>query len=332
MHKDNTIAIYEAKDGTLELHVKLQDDTVWLSQKQMANLFDKDVRTVNEHIHNIYTEKELGENSTVRKFRIVQKEGNRKVVRSVDFYNLDVIISVGYRVKSQRGTQFRIWATKTLKNHILKGYTLNQQRLVQTGLHDFENAIALVKQVIDVRLLSNDETKGLVDIISRYTKTWVLLRRFDSNELGNITKPKSPSYAITFDSAISAIEQLKNELIQKGEATDLFGNIRGNELEGIIGNLYQTYSGEDLYSSIEEKAAHLLYFIIKDHPFTDGNKRIGAFLFILYLSRNSYLVSKSGEQKLNPNGLAALALLIAESDPVQKGLMIKLIMHFITSE
>ena len=322
------VIIYKTKGGKTSLEVKLEKDTVWLSQKHMAELFQKDVRTVNEHIKNVFKEKELTEKSVIRKSRITAADGKEY---EIQLYNLDVIISVGYRVKSKQGTQFRIWASKVLKDHLIKGYTLNPKRLPETNLKELEEAIALIKNTIQTKQLTNDESTGLLKVITYYANSWILLQKYDSNKLEDPKKKHKPKYELTYEKAIEAISKLKSDLKSKKEASDLFGNERDGSFEGIIGNLYQTFGGEDLYPSIEDKASHLLYFIIKDHPFTDGNKRIGAFLFILFLSNNGYLFKANGERKINDNALVALALLIAESNPKQKDTMIKLVMNFLNS-
>lgn len=321
------IVIYKTKGGETSLEVKLEKDTVWLSQKHMAELFQKDVRTVNEHIKNIFKERELTEKSVIRKSRITASDGKEY---EIQLYNLDVIISVGYRVKSKQGTQFRIWASKVLKDHLIKGYTINPKRLPETNLRELEEAITLIKNTLNKKLLTNDEATGLLKVITDYANSWILLQKYDSNKLEDPKKKHKPKYELTYEKAMEAISKLKADLKSKKEATDLFGNERDSSFEGIIGNIYQTFTGEDLYPSIEDKASHLLYFIIKDHPFTDGNKRIGAFLFVLFLSNNGYLFKANGERKINDNALVALALLIAESNPKQKDTMIKLVMNFLS--
>ena len=328
----SNIVIYQALNGELSIDVKLDNDTVWLSQRQIAQLFNKDIRTINEHIQNLYEEAELEPNPTIRKFRIVQNEGNRTVSRDIDFYNLDVIISVGYRVKSKEGTQFRIWATKLLREHLVQGFTVNSKQLQNRGLQEFEKAIALIKNVVSNTELSNDQSLGLLDVITKYAGSWILLQKYDENNLSLPSSSHKPITVLDYSEAKIAITELKNKLSETNETMGLFGNEREHMFEGIAGNIYQTFGGEDLYPGIESKAAHLLYFTIKDHPFSDGNKRIGSFLFILFLAKNNYLLNASGERKFNDNALVALALLVAESDPKQKDIMILLIMNLIAGE
>lgn len=322
------IVIYESKDGP-KLEVRLEEDTVWLTQKQMAILFDKSISTINEHIKNIYKERELDKKSTIRKFRIVQLEGKRRVERDIEFYNLDVIISVGYRVKSLRGTQFRIWATKTLKEHIIKGYTLNEKRLLQTRaqLKELQDTISFLQEKSRNELLSGQE-QGILNLIANYSKTLMLLEKYDKEKL-SLIKASKDTYILTYEEAIKVISKIKEELIAKKEAGNLFGQEKGNKFKGILATIYQTFGGEELYTSLEEKAAHLLYFIIKDHPFVDGNKRIASFLFVYFLDKNNFLYRSNGEKKINDNALTALALLIAISNPNEKDKLIKMITNFV---
>lgn len=331
MEGKGEIIIYQTEDHSANLEVRLQEETVWLSQKELSLLFLKEVPTINEHIKNIYKEAELQKTSTIRKFRIVQMEGKRQVEREIEFYNLDMIISVGYRVNSKRGTQFRIWATQTLKDHLVKGYTINEKRLQeqQEKFKELHQTVEFLKTTIGTKNLSGNEAQGLLEIISNYTRSFVLLNKFDSNSLENESSGKSLTHEINYAEAIGAIEQLKKKLIAKKEASDLFGRQREEAFSGILNSVLQTFDGEYLYPGIEVQAAHLLYFVIKNHPFADGNKRIGAFLFIWFLHLNHHLLKKGGEAKINDNALVALALLIAQSDPANKELMIKLVINLI---
>ena len=321
------IVIYE--DGTLALSATVENETVWLSQKQMAELFDKSIKTINEHIKNIYKEGELEENSTIRKFQTVQKEGKREVQRDISYYSLDVIISVGYRVKSKRGTQFRIWANRILKDYIIKGYALNQKRLQEQKLQELEDTLHLIRQTIDQKELSANEAKGFVEIVSNYAKSWALLQGYDEQTLQEIAQTTEQKFILDYDEAKEAIAELKRTLISKGEATELFGNEKAGEFKGNLLNIYQSFGGVELLPSVEQKAANLLYYIIKGHPFNDGNKRIGAYLFVLFLHKNGILYKDNGEAKINDNALVSLALLVATSAPEQKDIIIKLVMNML---
>ncbi len=324
------IVIYE--DGDVAINATVDNETIWLSQKQMAELFGKSTKTINEHVNNVFKEGELEKTSTIRNFQIVQLEGKREVKRAIDFYTLDVIISVGYRVKSKEGTKFRIWANKVLKEHLIQGYTLNQKQLQQKGLKEFNQAIALLQTTINQESLECDEAKGLLDVIVGYGRSWSLLEGYDEDSLTTPQSKGNQKFILNYDEAKDAIAQLKKELMKKGEATELFGREKAGELDGIIGNVYQTFGGDDLIPSVEAKAAHLLYYIIKDHPFIDGNKRIGAFLFILFLQKNQMLYRVNGEAKINDNALVALALMTAKSLPQQKDTVIALIVNMLIDE
>lgn len=321
------IVIYDTADQAVEVRLDAARDTVWLSQRQMAELFGKDVRTVNEHLRNVFAEGELLREETIRDFRIVRQEGRREVARSVEHYNLDVIISVGYRVKSQQGTRFRQWATRILREHLTQGWTLNQQRF-ETNARELEAALALVRKAAQSPTLDTQSGRGLVDIVSRYAQTFLLLQRYDE---GLLTEPDAhPGGNLpTPDEARAALDKLKRELMARGEATDLFARDRGDGLASLLGNLDQTVFGEPAYPSVEAKAAHLLYFVIKNHPFSDGNKRSAAFLFVDFLYRNGRLLAANGEPVINDVGLAALTLLVAESDPANKDVMIRLVMNML---
>ncbi|MBI3591454.1 MAG: type II toxin-antitoxin system death-on-curing family toxin [Candidatus Melainabacteria bacterium] len=326
-HKGEII-IYKTKDGKTSLDVKLEKETVWLSQKQMAELFDCSADNIGLHLKNIFKAKELNENQVTENSSVTASDGKKYKVKH---YNLDAVISIGYRVNSIRGTQFRIWATQVLKDHIIKGYTLNPKRLPEVNFKELEQALVLIKGTLNNKELTSNEATGLLKVITDYANSWILLQQYDKNQLEEPKKKHKPKYIITYEKTLEAISRLKADLKSKKEASDLFGNQKDKSFEGIVANLYQTFAGKELYPSIEDKAAHLLYFIIKDHPFTDGNKRIGAFLFILYLSNNGYLFKADGERKINDNALVALALLIAESNPKQKDVMVKLVMNFISN-
>ncbi|TSC56213.1 MAG: Fic/DOC family protein [Parcubacteria group bacterium Gr01-1014_18] len=323
------ILIYQTSPNEPQIEIKIERETIWLTLNQIAELFDVDKSGVSRHIKNVFKSKELQKEATVANFATVQKEGGRLLNRTIEYYNLDAIVSVGYRINSKKGTQFRIWASQILKDHLVKGFTLNPKRLSQTGLGEFERALRLIKSTIDSKDLTAGEAKGILDVITSYANSWVLLQKYDEGSIGAPKKKTTPSFKLDYGIAKKAIKNLKEDLLDKQSATELFGAERDKMLEGVLGSIYQTFAKKEVYPSIEEKAAHLLYFIIKDHPFSDGNKRIGAFLFIYFLQENKYLYNQQSERKINDNALVALALLIAQSDPKEKEVMIKLVMHFL---
>jgi prophage maintenance system killer protein len=325
---EQQVRIFTSTDGQAHLEVALDQDTVWLSQAQMAELFGKDVRTVNEHIGNVFAEGELEKEGTIRKFRIVRKEGKRQVQRDIEHYNLDAIISVGYRVSSKRATQFRQWATGVLKDHLVQGYTLNQRRLAERGI-EFEQAVSLLSRTLSNQGLVSTEGEAVARVISDYARSWSLLQGYDEQHLAEISIRQPGMRSLALDDALAAIGELKQTLIAKGEATALFGQLRGDGLASALATIEQGFGDELFYPNVASRAAHLLYFVIKNHPLTDGNKRCGSFLFLWYLRRNQPLLARPVEQLINDNTLVALALLVAESLPDQKELMIRLIEHFI---
>lgn len=327
--KKGEVIIYESKNAP-RLDVRLENETVWLTQKQMSELFGKSTPTINEHIRNVYKQAELSQNQTIRKFRIVQKEGKKMVERPVDFYNLDVIISVGYRVKSLQGTQFRIWATKTLKEHLLKGFTINEKRLLQAQnqFKELQETVNFLQQKSKHELLAGQEQE-ILNLLANYSKTLTLLEQYDKEKL-NLVKKAKGKFALKYEKVRAVIDEVKTELIKKKEATEFFGQENGSKFKALLGTIYQTFGRKDLYPSLEEKAAHLLYFVLKDHPFVDGNKRTGSFLFVYFLDKNNYLYKKNGEKKINDNALTALSLLIAISDPKEKDRMIKMITNLLS--
>jgi len=323
---NSEILIYTDDKGEVDLTVSLENDTVWLNQKQMVELFGRDKSVISRHIKNIFKDIELDENAVVAKNATTASDGK---IYIVEYYNLDMIISLGYRVNSKRATQFRKWATNILKEYLIKGYALNQKRLKDTNLQELTSTIELIKNSLEHKTIQNDEAKGLFDIINNYAKSWSLLQSYDEDNLETTQSTSIQKFTLQYSEIKNAINQLKTELIKKGEATELFGNEKNNELEGIIGNIYQTFGGDDLIPSVEEKAGNLLYYVIKDHPFSDGNKRIGSFLFILFLSKNNILYKQNGELIINDNALVSLALLTASSDPKQKELMVKLVVNLL---
>ena len=321
---NNEIIIYQNQQNETEVQVRFEGDTFWLSQRLMAVLFDKDSDTIGLHLRNIYEELELDELATTEFFSVVQIEGKREVTRKIKHYNLDAILSVGYRVNSKRGTQFRQWATARLKDFLVKGYAIYQKRL-----DELSQMVSIIAQSTQSDNLKLNEAKGLLNVLSNYTQSYILLNQFDNHSLKTDNLNENVTYKIKYEEAKPQIDALKQKLIDLKEATALFGNEKDNSFRGILGNVLQTYDGEYLYPSIEEQAANLLYFVIKNHPFNDGNKRIGAFLFIWFLEKNKHRLDTNGNVKINEFGLVALALLVAQSNPSDKDLMINLIISLI---
>lgn len=325
MQKAKDIEIYRSKQGGTQIQVNVADGSVWLSLRQMAELFGRDESVLSRHIKNIFASGELKKKSVMTDDAIVAADGKTYIV---DFYNLDMIISVGYRVNSKQGTQFRIWATDLLKQHLLKGYTLHAERLGQAKLKELKSAVSLIKQAMQRKQLTGDESEGLLRVITDYADTWLLLDQFDRNDLP-VPKVGKKGPSLDLAEARELIASLKKNLLRQRQAGDLFGREKDDGLERVLASLRQTFDGSELYGSVEEKAAHLLYFLTKDHPFIDGNKRIAAFLFIVYLTRSKFMTDRDGERKFSDSALVALVLLIAESHPGQKDLLIRLIMNFV---
>ena len=330
MKLKNQIAIYKSKTNEIEIEVNFFKETIWLTLTQIASLFGVNIPAISKHIKNIYKEQELSMKSTVSKMEIVQKEGTRQVKRNIDLYNLDMIISVGYRVNSTKATQFRIWATKTLKQYLVKGYVLNKKRLSeqQKYLKNLSDSVEVIKSKIKSPMLAGQEEE-LLGIVKKYIDSIKLLKSYDDRDLETKNLSTKASFELEYEKVISSVLQFRQELIEQNLASELFGAENGTKLQGLIGAINQTFDGKYLYPSIEEKAANLLYFVIKDHPFVDGNKRIGSTLFIYFLNKNRYLFKKNGEVKINDRALVALALLVAVSDPAEKSTIIKLIINLI---
>ena len=317
------VIVYESREGEARVDVRLDQETVWLTQRQMAEVFHTSTDNVSLHLKNIYATGELGEAATTEDFSVVRSEGQRKVRRGIRHYNLDAIISIGYRVNSKRAVRFRQWATRTLREHLVSGYTLNERRLAERGLDEAQQTLQLLARTLRNQALVDETGQSVLDLITKYADTWRLLLEYDEDRLATPAGAKPARSALDLDTAVTAIETFRHDLAEKGEATTLFGNRRGDALEAILGNVEQTMFGEPLYRSSGEKAAILLYFLVKDHPFTDGNKRIGALLFLLYLTQEEIA------HRLDPRGLTALNLLIAESAPSSKDLMVRLIVNLL---
>lgn len=329
----NEIVIYKESQGPA-IVVKFEGETVWLTLQQMAELFERDKSVVSKHISNIYKESELSKHSTVAKNATVQIEGKRRVEREIEFYNLDMIISVGYRVNSKRGTQFRIWATTRLRDYLLKGYAINKDRLTENKdakVKELQSAVKLIQTAIQNNKLEGYE-KEVLNIITDYASTWTMLYQYDEQKLLPESETKKSVSALDYEKVNKSIERFRARLIKDKQASDLFGKEVGDKLKALLGNVEQTFAKKQLYKSFEEKAAHLLYFAIKDHPFADGNKRIGALMFMLYLIENNRVYNKKGERIINDNALTAIALLIAESKPDQKEVMTKLVASLIAKK
>jgi prophage maintenance system killer protein len=320
----NNVVIYQTKSGALELRGDTKNETVWATQAQIASAFNIDVRTVSEHIRNIYKTQELMEGPTIRNFRIVQTEGNRKIDREIKHYDLDMIISVGYRVNSKTATNFRIWATKTLKQHITAGYTINRTRIAK-NYNDFMATVAKLQVVLPNS--TGVDPKTTLDLVRLFADTWFSLDAYDKESLApaKVNKKKVKLTAVELQASIMVF---KDELIRKGEATNNFAQERNREsLEGIVGNVMQSFGGDEVYPNVQSKAAHLLYFIIKNHPFVDGNKRSGAYAFVWFLQKTKVLNTST----LTPTALTALTILIAESNPADKEKIVTLVMTLISS-
>lgn len=315
----NEVAIYQSESGAIEISVDSNKETLLLTQQQVAQLFDVNKPAISKHVKNIFASAELEKESTVSILETVQMEGDRQVIRKIEYYNLDLVLSIGYRVNSIKATMFRRWATKTLKEHIVKGYSVNKERIAL-------NYKLFLKAIEDVKALlpesGKTDTANILELVSIFADTWFSLNAYDAEELPKTGITKN-QVEITANELKNALQELKKELIAKNEATDLFSMERQeNNIESIVGNVFQSFGGEYVYPTVEEKAANLLYFFIKNHPFIDGNKRSGAFVFIWFLQKAGLL----NMERLNPNVLTAVTLLIAESNPRDKGRMIGLIL------
>ncbi len=309
------VVLYQTPDGRVKLDVRLEQETIWLNLNQMATLFERDKSVISRHLKQIFTSGELDRELTVAFFATVQKEGNREVVRQVEYYNLDAIISVGYRVNSRRGTQFRIWATQVLRDHLLRGYTVNQQRLAQ-----LQQTIRLVAAVTHRRALAADEATSLLDLVRDYSYALNLLDDYDHDRLQPRRAVARKAVPIAPDEARRLIAVLR----ERFEAGPLFGQEKDAGLESALAGVFQTVVGRDAYPTIEDKAAHLLYFLVKNHPFVDGNKRIAAAMFLWFLEKNHALYAENGERRISEETLVALTLLMAESDPRDREAIIQI--------
>ena len=317
------IEVYEDADGEVRVDVRLDRETIWLTGRQMAQVFDSTPENVLMHLRNIFASGELEAEATTKEFLAVRTEGRRRVRRRLKHYNLDAIISVGYRVNTRRGVRFRQWATRALHGHLVRGFTANERRLAERGLREARETFDLLARTLRNQSIVGETGQAVPALIAGYAETWRLLLEYDEDRLAATPGTGSSSGVLDHDRAVAAITEFRRDLMARKQASSLFGNPRGDALAAILGSVEQTMFGEPLYRSRKEKAAHLLYFLVKDHPFTDGNKRIGSLLFLLYLTQEGI------DHGLNPQALTALTLLVAESAPAGKSLMIRLIVNLI---
>lgn len=318
------IIIYQSPEGHTSIDVRLEQDTVWLNLNQMTELFRRDKSVISRHIKGVFEEKELDRDSVVAKNATTGPDGKSY---NVEYFNLDVIISVGYRVKSERGTQFRIWANKVLKDYLLKGYALNEKRLKEQEdqLDQLKQTVRLLGNVMENKDLNSDEATGLLKVLTDYTYALDILDQYDHQQLEVKGTTKEDLFQITYEDAMSAIHSLRD----KFGGSSLFGNEKDESFRSSLAAIYQTFDGEFLYPSVEEKAANFLYFVVKNHSFSDGNKRIAAFLFVWFLEKNRLLYKEDGFRRIADNALVALTLMIAESKPEEKEMMVKVVVNLI---
>ena len=323
---NNQIEIYRSQDGSVQLNVKLENETVWLTQSQMAELFGRDRTVITRHINNCYKEGELDKNITCAKFAHMGKDQDQTYETTM--YNLDVIISVGYRVKSIQGTRFRQWATSVLKQYLIKGYVINQQ-LKLDRYNELKNVVRLMGRAIGMQeKVTTDEYSGLFNVISDYVYALDTLDHYDYQSLSIQQTTKNEPFRATYDNAMEAINALKD----KFGGSQWFANEKDDSFKSSIGQIYQTFGGEELYPSVEEKAAMLLYLVVKNHSFSDGNKRIAAMLFLWFLNNNRVLYAEDGHKRIADNTLVALTLMIAESRTEDKDVMVKVVVNLINKE
>ena len=326
--EENKIIIYQTEDGQTQIDVRLENDTVWLTQAQMVELFQTTKQNVSLHVSNVFKEGELEQESTVKEYLTVQQEGRRAVSRQVKYYNLDVIISVGYRVKSKRGTAFRIWARRVLKDYLIKGYAVNE-RIRKEQIGELRQLVGIIGRAIQNKQIeSNEENQALFDIVVDYTYALDTLDNYDYERLSISKTTQEDKFHATYENAMQAI----NALREKFGGSTLFGNEKDDSFKSSIGQIYQTFGGEELYPSVEEKAAMLLYLVTKNHSFSDGNKRIAATLFLWFLNNNRILYRADGSKRIADNTLVALTLMIAESRTEEKDVMVKVAVNLINQQ
>ncbi len=311
------IVLYQDQDGTVELDVRLERESIWLSLNQMTALFERDKSVISRHLRNVFKEGELERVAVVAFFATTAADGK---TYKVEYFNLDAVLSVGYRVNSKRGTQFRIWATRVLRDYLLKGYTVNERRL-----RDLNQAVRLIAGVADRQDLSGDETKALLRVVGEYRFALDLLDDYDYQRVSAPPAGEKTVHPLSYPEALRIVEQLR----ERFGGSSLFGRQKDEGLQSALGAVMQTFGGRDLYPSLEEKAAHLLYFLIKNHAFVDGNKRIGAALFLWFLEKNGAIRDRKGERRISDAALVALTLLIAESKPVEKEIIVRIVTHLL---
>jgi len=323
--KKGEIIIYKTPKNEVELTVHLENETVWLRQDEIAKLYGKERSVVTKHINKIFKDKEIDQKSNVHFLHIPGSD------KPITFYGLDVILAVGYRTNSPRAIHFRRWATNVLKNYLLKGYAVNEKYLLETKnkLNDLQGIITFLQENSKHELLAGQEQE-ILSLLADYSKTLTLLEQYDKEKVSLLKNGKG-KFVLNYEKSAEIIKEIKNDLISKKEAGDLFGHENSDKLKAILGNILQTFDKKELYPSIEEKASHLLYFIIKDHPFVDGNKRIASFLFVYYLDKNNYLYKENNEKKINDNALTALSLLIAISNPAEKDKIVKIVTNLLSN-
>jgi len=314
------IVLYKSRDGSVELNVQLDEDTIWLSKRQMGRLFEKDSDTIGLHVRNVFKEGELQESTTTEESSVVRQEGGRKVRRRIRFYNLDVIISVGYRVKSKRGTEFRIWATDVLKQHLVKGYSVHQKRL-----KELKQSLTLASNISQRKQLSSDEATALLQTVADYAYALDLLDDYDHQRVTIRKTSRRKAKPVTYDEAIRLIDLMR---IKFGDSA-VFGREKDNSLHSSLNAIMQSFDGKELYPSVEEKAAHLLYFLVKNHSFVDGNKRIAAAVFLRFAEKNKLIYDKDGMKRIPDNALVAMTLMIAESKPKEKDVITAMLTNLI---
>ncbi len=327
MPEKNTIEIYQPKKGLPTVEVKIAEETVWLTQRLMAELFQTTPQNITLHLNKIFKEEELVQKATCKDFLQVQMEGDRKVRRKRKFYNLDAIISVGYRIKSKTATQFRIWATNTLRDHLVKGYTINEKRLQQQAqkYQELQKSVKLLENVLALDEITQDQARGIIEVVTDYAYALDILDQYDFKTLKVKKITKKEYFKLDYETAETLIQNLK---IQFG-GSDIFGVQKDDSFQSSIATIYQSAGGKDAYPSVEEKAAHLLYFVTKNHSFVDGNKRIAATLFVYFLNQNKILYRKDGSKRLPDTTLVALTVLIAQSKPEEMETIIKVIVNLI---